>query len=156
MGFTALCSTWMFDHICICQVRSTTSGLWQRTFQSQITEWEWLGTGTNGFRGIYLSFSFSFSSLTSPSPLLFSVFRAELETLSDSGINYIRIPVGYWTWQVGYWAWRFFLVLIAEVRSEIFNPIPLKAFEHLSLYIQRHLSQPVSVCCITRPPVDHK
>ena len=29
-----------------------------------------------------------------------SIFREELETLSDSGINYIRIPVGYWTWQV--------------------------------------------------------
>jgi len=28
------------------------------------------------------------------------ISREELETLSDSGINYIRIPVGYWTWQV--------------------------------------------------------
>ena len=27
-------------------------------------------------------------------------FREELETLSNSGINYVRIPVGYWTWQV--------------------------------------------------------
>ena len=23
-----------------------------------------------------------------------------METLSNSGINYVRIPVGYWTWQV--------------------------------------------------------
>ena len=31
---------------------------------------------------------------------VFFRFREELETLSNSGINYVRIPVGYWTWQV--------------------------------------------------------
>ena len=46
--------------ICICQVRSTMSGLWQRTFQSRITEAGWLATGTSGFLGIYLFLSFYF------------------------------------------------------------------------------------------------
>ena len=32
--------------------------------------------------------------------IVFFLFREELETLSNSGINYVRIPVGYWTWQV--------------------------------------------------------
>ena len=35
-----------------------------------------------------------------PQLLFFFLFREELETLSNSGINYVRIPVGYWTWQV--------------------------------------------------------
>ena len=46
-------------------------------------------------------------------------------------------------------------VLIAQVRSEISIPshtqsIPLVAFEHLRLYIQKHLSQSVAVCDTTR------
>ena len=32
--------------------------------------------------------------------LLILLPREDLETLSNSGINHIRIPVGYWTWQV--------------------------------------------------------
>ena len=57
----------------------------------------------------YLSMSISHhpASRKSRSTLYFTcsifqacLFREELETLSNSGINYIRIPVGYWTWQV--------------------------------------------------------
>ena len=100
--------------ICICQVISTTSGRWQRMWLSLITGWGWLATGTSGYQGrtihkfCWLSlFSSSRSWAIISAPIYCHLFfREELETLSDSGINYIRIPVGYWTWQVSYWTWQ--------------------------------------------------
>ena len=80
------------------QVTSTTSGRWRRMWSSPTTGRGWLGTGTSG----YQSDPFHFASLSTlmTQMIVFFLFREELETLSNSGINYVRIPVGYWTWQV--------------------------------------------------------
>ena len=87
------------------------SGRWQRMFLSLITGPGWLVTGTSGYQGRPLLHSFTLLLSSSSSTFCrilchVSISREELETLSDSGINYIRIPVGYWTWQVSFWTWQ--------------------------------------------------
>ena len=81
------------------QVTSTTSGRWRRMWSSPTTGRGWLGTGTSGYQSDPFHFA-SLSTLKTSMIVFFLRFREELETLSNSGINYVRIPVGYWTWQV--------------------------------------------------------